>query len=59
MYKYDVVQFLMESHAITQKAAEQIREEMRERVLEGDEDPDEVLLEEGMEPDYLESLLGV
>lgn len=35
----------------------EVIEEMRERVLTGGEDPDEVLHEEGYEPDYVMDLL--
>ena len=55
--EYNVVQFLMNSYGCTETEGELIKQGMLERVHEEGEDPDEVLLEEGMEPDYLEDFL--
>ena len=57
--KYSIVRTLVERDGISEQEAEQMVREARERVLEDGEDPEEVLLEEfGLEPDYLEDLLG-
>ena len=48
---------LMERDGISAEEAEEMIEELRERVLEG-EDAEELLLEElGLEPDYVDELL--
>ena len=40
----------------TQEEAEEVIQEMKERVREG-EDPEEVLFDEGFEPDYIFDIL--
>jgi hypothetical protein len=47
---------LMSSHDFTAQEAEQEINEMRNRVLEG-EDPEEILYEYGLEPDYIFEIL--
>ena len=50
---------LMRRDGLTSREAAEAIAEARERVLEGGEDPEEVLAEEfGLEPDYLFDLLG-
>ena len=48
---------LMEGHDITRDEAREMIEDMRRRVLEDSEDPEEVLHEEGLEPDYIHDLI--
>ena len=48
---------LMTSQGITGQEADEIIEEMQDRVLDYGEDPEEVLHEEGLEPDYVFDLL--
>ncbi len=47
---------LMERDDISEAEAEDIIREMRERVL-GGEDPEEILYENGLEPDYVFELI--
>ena len=47
---------LMERDDISEAEAEDIIREMRERVLDG-EDPEEILYENGLEPDYVFELI--
>lgn len=47
---------LMERDDLSAHEAEEEINEMRERVLEG-EDPEEVLFDEGLEPDYVYDLM--
>ena len=48
---------LMEGHDLARDEAKQMIEEMRKRVHEDNEDPEEVLYEEGLEPDYILDLI--
>ena len=48
---------LMNSQGISASEAAVLQDEMINRVFEG-EDPEEVLFEEGLEPDYLFDLIG-
>jgi len=48
---------LMSSQGITGSEADEIIEEMKNRVLDEGQDPEEVLYEEGLEPDYVFDLL--
>jgi hypothetical protein len=48
---------LMEGHDLARDEAKQMIEDMRRRVLEDNEDPEEVLYEEGLEPDYILDLI--
>lgn len=58
--RYSIVRTLMEKDGISEEEAEGLVRDARERVLEDEEDPEEVLREEfGLEPDYLEDLLGI
>ena len=47
----------MEGQDLTLEEAQELRKEMRQRVKDG-EDPEEVLYEEGLEPDYFYDLLN-
>jgi len=48
---------LMESGDLEKQDAKELILEMRKRVHEDGEDPEEVLYEEGLEPDYVFDLL--
>ena len=48
---------IMEGHDLTREEAREMIEDMRSRVLEENEDPEEVLHEEGLEPDYIHDLI--
>ena len=48
---------LMEGQDLSREEAKEIIKEMRKRVLEDNEDPEEVLYEEGLEPDYILDLI--
>ena len=52
----ELVRIFMERDGMTRKEAEELRKEMQERMEEG-EDPEEILHEEGLEPDYIMDLL--
>lgn len=49
-------EILMERDDISEAEAEDIIHEMRERVFDG-EDPEEILYENGLEPDYVFELI--
>lgn len=51
-----LLQALMNSQDIDESQAEQIIREMADQVLEGS-DPEELLSDEGLEPDYVMDLL--
>lgn len=51
-----IVSILMRSQHMTQREARDLFEDMRQRVRAGD-DPEEVLHEEGIEPDFVDQLL--
>ncbi len=53
---YRIIPVFMHRDGDTREEAEERLAEMRERVAEG-EDPEEVLYEEGLEPDYIFDLL--
>lgn len=53
----DLKQALMSKNNITAEEAEQMIREMADDVIENDRDPEEVLDEEGLEPDYVFDLL--
>ena len=48
---------LMEGHDLSREEAKEMIRDMRVRVLEEGEDPEEVLYEEGLEPDYVMDLI--
>ena len=48
---------LMDGHELSRDEAKEIILEMRKRVHEDNEDPEEVLFEEGLEPDYVLDIL--
>ena len=52
----ELVRVLMNRDGISRKEAQDIRKEMMQRVWDG-EDPEEVLYEEGLEPDYVFDIL--
>jgi len=49
---------LMMRDGLTDNQASELISEMRERVLQDMEDPEEVLYEIGLEPDYIFDLIG-
>jgi len=51
-----LLQVLMERDSLSREEASETIEEMRGRVLEG-ENPEEVLYDEGLEPDYVFDLI--
>jgi len=53
----ELVKIFMERDEMTQQEAKEYVEELKERVAEG-EDPEEVLYDEGLEPDYVFDLLA-
>lgn len=53
----DLVKVFMDREEMTEEEAKEYVEELKERVLDG-EDPEEVLYEEGLEPDYVFDLLS-
>jgi hypothetical protein len=55
--KMDLVNALIAAHNYSVKTAENEIKEMRNRVLEDLEDPEEILNEYGLEPDYIFDLL--
>lgn len=52
----ELVRVLMHRDGMSRTEAEELRREMQERMEEG-EDPEEILHEEGLEPDYIMDLL--
>lgn len=52
----ELVRVLINRDGISKKEAQDIRKEMMQRVWDG-EDPEEVLYEEGLEPDYVFDIL--
>lgn len=48
----DLIKVFMERDGMDEAEAEDLVEEMRDRVAAG-EDPEEVLREQGLEPDYI------
>lgn len=48
----ELVKIFMERDDLTEQEAKNLVEEMRERVYEG-ENPEDVLYDEGLEPDYI------
>lgn len=48
---------LMQGQDLSKDEAKEMIEEMRKRVREDNEDPEEVLYEEGLEPDYILDLI--
>jgi len=52
----DLIKIFMQRDDMTEDEARRTLKYMRERVAEG-EDPEEVLYEEGLEPDYVLDLL--
>ncbi len=52
----ELVRVLMRRDGMSRTEAEELRREMQERMEEG-EDHEEILYEEGLEPDYIMDLL--
>lgn len=52
----ELVKIFMERDDLTEDEAMELVEEMRQRVYEG-ENPEDVLYEEGLEPDYIFDLI--
>jgi len=52
----ELVKVLMRRDGLSRQEAEELRREMQERMNDG-EDPEEILLEEGLELDYFMDLL--
>ena len=52
----ELVRIFMERDGMTKEEAKEYVSDMRERVWEG-ENPEEVLAEEGLEPDYILDLI--
>lgn len=52
-----LIKALMEGHDLSSAEARELIEEMRKRVHDDNEDPEEVLYEEGLEPDYIYDLI--
>lgn len=52
----ELVRIFMNRDELTREEATELVEEMRERVLDG-ENPEEVLYDEGLEPDYIFELI--
>jgi hypothetical protein len=52
----ELVRIFMNRDELTREEAKDLVEEMRERVLDG-ENPEEVLYDEGLEPDYIFELI--
>lgn len=52
-----LIKALMEGHDLSRDEAKELIEEMRKRVHDDNEDPEEVLYEEGLEPDYIYDLI--
>lgn len=52
----ELVKIFMKRDSLTEKEAKALVREMRERVWEG-ENPEEVLYDEGLEPDYIFDLI--
>ena len=56
MARQNLVQVLMNIEDITKEEAQSIISQMLERMYDG-EDPEDLLSEYGLEPDYIEDLL--
>ena len=52
----DLMQALMQRDDMSSREAQEIIDDMKQRVLDG-EDPEEVLSDEGFEPDYIYDIL--
>lgn len=52
----ELVKVLMNRDGITRQEAEEMRRDMQERMAEG-EDPEELLYEVGLEPDYIMDIM--
>ena len=49
---FELKQIFMDRDEMTSEEANELIEEMRQRVIEG-EDPEEILYEQSLEPDYI------
>jgi hypothetical protein len=52
-----LIKALMEGHDLSRDEAKELIVEMKKRVHDDNEDPEEVLYEEGLEPDYIYDLI--
>ena len=52
-----LLQAIMSKDGCSRQDAEDLIDEMRERIYLEGEDPEEVLFDEGLEPDYIDDLL--
>jgi hypothetical protein len=52
-----LLQAIMSKDGCSRQDAEDLIDEMRERIYLEGEDPEEVLFDEGLEPDYVDDLL--
>jgi polyhydroxyalkanoate synthesis regulator phasin len=52
-----LIKALMEGQDLTKEEAKSLILEMRKRIHNDNEDPEEVLYEEGLEPDYVFELI--
>ena len=53
-----IIKVFMERDGLTLQEASDLLSEMQERVFSYGENPEEVLFQESLEPDYLYSLIG-
>lgn len=53
----EVTRILMQRDGLSFEEAEEVRQEMIEAVMVYGEDPEDVLYDEGLEPDYIFELL--
>lgn len=53
----ELEKILIRRDGMTPQEARQLVDEMRERVFDGEEDPEEILHEIGLEPDYVFDIL--
>jgi polyhydroxyalkanoate synthesis regulator phasin len=52
-----LIKALMEGQDLTKEEAKSLILEMKQRIYNDNEDPEEVLYEEGLEPDYVFELI--
>lgn len=55
----EIIRILMNRDGYTKKEAIEICEEIKERILDNGEDPDDVLYEYDLEPDYIEDIIEI
>jgi hypothetical protein len=52
-----IADILVRRDGLSREVANDLVEDMRRQVLEGSDDPEELLYEYGLEPDYVDELL--